>query len=324
MSSAGFGVSVTIIDRRSRARSSQRRARRPGRRGRRPRRDAVAAPESRRQGRTQRREERVAGMDETATDEDELGATAATTGATMIARASTASCQTRHASVSPRATRRATSSASPTRPVASDQRRPIAPALERASRQPRWPHAQSGPSGTTTTCPISPVQSDPVTSCPRQRTALARPVPSGTKSTLSTSRAAPRRCSASRPERTSWPIATGTSTWAAMVPRRSRSRQPRFADHTPMPVTSSTRPGTTTPRASRSRVPGLVAGTGPTLVMSATTVLAATSPSGSPTRRGSVDRLGEHLPSGVTRADLIRVPPTSIPTTAWRITRRSL
>ena len=43
--------------------------------------------------------------------------------------------------------------------------------------------------------------------------ALASPVPSGTKSTLSASRAAPSRCSASRPERTSWPIATGTSTW---------------------------------------------------------------------------------------------------------------
>ncbi len=67
--------------------------------------------------------------------------TAATTGATMIASASIASCQIRRA---PRLTRRRRGGPPPRRrrrvPVASDHRRPIAPALESASRQPRWPH----------------------------------------------------------------------------------------------------------------------------------------------------------------------------------------
>src|SRR6478752_4498246 len=64
-----------------------------------------------------------------------------------------------------------------------------------------------------------------------------------------------------------------------MRPRRSRSRQPRLADHTPTPVTSSTRPGTATPTASRST-------DSPTRAVSSTTALAATSPSWSPTFSG--------------------------------------
>lgn len=73
------------------------------------------------------------------------------------ASASTAFRQTSTAAGSPDSTAFAQSAASAVgSPDAAAQARVTAAADARVSRQPRWPQSQSGPSGRTTMCPISP------------------------------------------------------------------------------------------------------------------------------------------------------------------------
>ena len=105
------------------------------------------------------------------------GATTAVSCASDIVSASSAEFQISAATSSPAAARAITSFApSGATPVASRYRRAIAPAEATASRQPRAPQAQIGPSAMGE-CPISPAYPPAVYGTPPTSRAPAMPVP---------------------------------------------------------------------------------------------------------------------------------------------------
>lgn len=144
--------------------------------------------------------------------------------------------------------------------------------------------------------------------------AAAIPVPRARNRKRSTPRPAPRRLSASPPLRRSCPSATGNGPPPGADSRslRSRrmgtSRQPRLAENTAMPFSSSRVPGTATPAASagcpKSRAPASRSAA----ARSRTLLTTASGP-----RSRSVGRRSSRrsVPSAATRAAFIPVPPTS-------------
>ncbi len=189
------------------------------------------------------------------------------------------------------------------------------------SQQPRLPHGQRCPPGTTCIWPNSPATPYlPRLTCPSSRIAPPMPVPSVIMTRWSSPRPAPKRHSAQAAVLASLSTITGTTSREAMASRRGSSRQARCGANSTLERSASTQPAAPMPtactswRSERSR-------TSSTMVSSTTFGLFDLS-------GVSVRRVSRMLPSASTTPAITLVPPMSMPTVgtrgAVRCERRSL